>query len=172
MIYFLLRKINTISNPDSSSKPCQLPVPPRNQYFHCWEADLRHILAADFLGNIDLGGIGPEGIEHKYSGLEDTGLGLDIGLRRNIDLGLEKGSAAGYNSSFADRAGSMPAGLEGSECLVDNRLAGSGSGHSHNSPHLFRTMAGAVEVVRMSLRKPEVDRLCWCSWELEPWSTV
>lgn len=122
---------------------------------------MRHIPAADFLGNIGLGGIGPEGIEHTYFGLEDTGLGLDIGLRRNIDLGLEKGSAAGYNSSFADRAGSMPAGPEGSECPVDNRLAG--SGRSHNSPHLFRTLAGAVEVVMMSLRKPEVDRLCWYS---------
>lgn len=125
-----------------------------------------HLAAAiDILDYIGLEGIGLGGI-----GLEDTVLGLDIGFRRSIDLGLEKGFAAGYNSSSADRAGNMPAGLEGSERPADNSLAG--SGHSQNSPHLFRTLAGAVEVVRMSLRKPEVDRLCWCSWEPEPWSTV
>lgn len=130
---------------------------------------MRHIhLAADIdiLGYMNFGDIGLEGIEHMYFGLEDTVLGLDTGLRRNIDLGLDIGSAAGYNSPFVDRAGSTPAGLEGSECPVDNSLAG--SGHNQNSPHLFRTLAGAVEVVRKSLRKPEVDRLCWCSWEPGP----
>lgn len=124
---------------------------------------MRHIhlvVVIDILDYIGLGGIG----------LEDTVLGLDIGLRRNIDLGLEKGLAAGYNSSSGDRAGNMPAGLGGSERPADNSLGG--SGYSQNSPHLFRMLAGAVEVVRLSLRKPEVDRLCWCSWELEPWSTV
>lgn len=131
---------------------------------------MRHIhlaaAAIDILDYMNFGDIGLGGIEHMYFGLEDTVLGLDTGLRRNIDLGLD----IGYNSPFADWAGSMPAGPEGSECPVDNSLAG--SGHNQNSPHLFRTLAGAVEVVRMSLRKPEVDRLCWCSWEPGPWFTV
>lgn len=133
---------------------------------------MRHIhLAADIdiLDYMSFGDIGLEGIEHMYFGLEDTVLDLDIGLRRNIDLGLDIGSAD-CNSSFADRAGSMPAGLEGSECPADNSLVG--PGHSQNSHHLFRTLAEAAEVVRMSLRKPEVDRLCWCSWEPGPWFTV
>lgn len=127
---------------------------------------MTHILAADILDNIDLGGIALEGIGHKYSGLEDIVPGLDIDLRRGIDPGQGKGFAAGYSSSFADRAGSTPAGLEGSEYPVDNSLVG--SGHGQNNPHLSRTLAGAAEVVEMSLRKPEVDRLCWYSWE--PWS--
>lgn len=131
---------------------------------------MRHILAADILGSIDLEGIGLGGIEHKYFVPEDTVLGLDIDLRRDIGLGQEKGLAAGYNSSFADQAGSMPAGLEGSECPADNSLVG--PGHSQSSHHLFHTLAEAAEVVRMSLRKPEVDRLCWWSWEPGPWFTV
>ncbi|UKZ85094.1 uncharacterized protein TrAFT101_000968 [Trichoderma asperellum] len=159
--------INTINNPDSSSKPCQLLSLPRNQYLNYLEVDLRHILAADILDSIDLGGIGLEGIEHKYFVPGDTVLGLDIDLRRDIGLGQEKGLAAGYNSSFADQAGSMPAGLEGSGCPVDNSLAGSDSDRSQNNPHLFRTLVGAVGVIEMSLRKPGADRLCWYFWE--PW---
>lgn len=124
---------------------------------------MRRILAADILGNIDLGGIDPGGIEHKYFGLGDTVLGLDIDLRRETDPGQEKGLAAGYNSSFGDRAGSMPAGLEGSEYPADNSLAG--FDHSQNNLHLFRTPPGAVEVIEMSLRKPEAGRLCLYSWE-------
>lgn len=167
MVSLSLKHINTISNPDSSSKPCRLPAPPKNLYLNYLEADLRHILAADILGSIDLEGIGLGGIEHKYFVPEDTVLGLDIDLRRDIGLGQEKGLAAGYNSSFADQAGSMPAGLEGSGCPVDNSLAGSDSGHSQNSLHLFRTLVGAVGVIEMSLRKPEADRPCWYFWE--PW---
>lgn len=127
---------------------------------------MRHILAADILGNIGLEGIDLGGIEHNFD-LEDTVLGLGIDLRQDIGLGQEKGLAAGYNSSFADQAGSMPAGLEGSGCPVDNSLAGSDSDHSQNNLHLFRTLVGAVAVTETSLRKPEADRLCWYFWE--PW---
>lgn len=98
-----------------------------------------------------------------YSGLEDTVLGLDIGLRRNIGPGLEKDLAVGYNRSSADWAGSTPAGPEGSGRPVDSSLAG--SDRIRNNFHFFRTLPEAAEVVRMSLRRREAGRLCWCSWE-------